>query len=921
MKTAAEKDREGGRPLFPHRIHARLILFFLMVLVIPGVLVPLLSLGHLRSVFLEAKVEESLLTVRQHTRLLESQLEMRAAEVLMVSQISELRRYFNAANEPERQQKLRYALQALQSYLLKRSDLIQGVKFLDPQGVQQFALRDSLEINILPENRSGADYYLGAMNVSAIRGQDLPVYVSHPTPDSPVSYSSLVYNDRGVVAGVMVLEVTLPALMGPLLENTPGRLCQIFDAQGGPLLQRFTPAGEEVPCRLVQRLDDSNLQMLLGLPWGMLPGSGGRGEPVYLFSRARPRGQSAIQWTAVYEIPLEPILVPFQQAAGIVGGLTVLSVAVAVIMGLGFSRQISRPLSQLVTAANDLCQGYWDTLLPKTKYRDEVSDLAGAFGSMCRQLKRAHEDLLQKVEDIHASEKRQAEEKERLIVTLRSIGDGVLTADLAGRIQVANVKAAELFGATPQSLTGRLLGEILCLYNQTLGEPLEDLVERVRTTGESVPPGHHELLLMRKDQEPLQVEVRVSPIRNEKSEIFGVVVVIRDVTELRKMLLERNRIDKLQSLGVLAGGIAHDFNNLISVIMGDLSLLVEDGLDTHETRRIADHALQATARARNLTGKLLTFSKGGAPVRRTASLRDLLTETADFALHGTSCTCEVRVQPNLWLANIDPDQIHQVFHNLTINAVQSMPHGGTLEITLENVQLGDQECPPLAAGKYIRVQVEDEGEGIPPEDLQSIFDPYFTTKSAGHGLGLSTVHSIVHAHGGLIQVKSPGAGTVFTVYLPASEEATVHAVSKPNHTRDTYRSIRVLVLDDDPAIRMTSSRLLQHIGHSVKAVARGEDAVRLFSEAHTSDQPFDLLILDLTIPGGKGGVAVLKEIREIHPEVVAIVSSGYSQDPVMARYREYGFNGVIQKPYTLGELEACLMQVSGTPPPDILKDA
>lgn len=909
MNPEEETPQHPRRGLIPHRLHARLIVFFLVVLLIPGVLVPIFSLSHLRMVFLDAKIEESLLTVRQHTRLLEGQLEMRSVELLMVSQMSESRRFFNAADAETRQQEKRYLIQALQSYLLKRSDVVQAVKVLDAQGVQQAVVRRDLEVDITQLNRSHESFYSGAMNVSAIRGQEIPVYVSHPTPEGPVYYSSLVLDDTGVIAGVLVLEVSLASLMDTLLESTPGNLCQMFDAQGRPLMQRFTAEGTELDCRLKGVLTPEDLRYLLERPLGVLWQISQTADHMYLFSRARPRGQSAIQWTVVYEIPLKPILVPFQQAAGIVGGLTLLSVAVGVVIALGFSRQISRPLSQLATAANDLCQGYWDTLLPETKYEDEVRELTGAFGTMCRQLKLAHEDLLKKVEDLHASEKRQIEEKERLVVTLRSIGEAVLAADLSGRVDVANTKAAELFGTTAEAITGRSVTEFLSLYNQTLGEPMGDPVELVKNAGEKVPLGHHELLLMRKGKEPLQVEVALSPIRDEKSRIFGVVIVIRDVTAYRKMLLERNRVEKLQSLGVLAGGIAHDFNNLISVVMGDLSLLTEQSVSLEEARRIAGHALQATERARNLTGQLLTFSKGGAPIRKTASLRDLLTETADFALHGTKCTCEVKVQPRLWLASIDPEQIHQVFHNLTINAVQSMPHGGTLEIVLENVELADQQCPPLPEGKYIRVQVKDEGEGISNEDLPSIFDPYFTTKATGHGLGLSTVYSIVQAHGGLVQVKSDSTGTTFTVYLPASPEGSVTPVSPPRQSASPLPKMRILVLDDDPAIRMTSSRLLKHIGHEVVPVACGKEAVRLYQEALDAKQPFELVILDLTLPGGKSGAAVLEDLKEVDPEVVAIVSSGYSQDPVMAHFSEYGFQGMIQKPYTLRELQACLDRV------------
>jgi PAS domain S-box-containing protein len=909
MNEESQISNRSGPRLLPHRLKSRLIFFFMVVLLIPGILVPAFSFGFLRSVFLDAKIDESLLMVRQHTRLLEGLLEMRSVELLMISQMSETRRFFNAVTPEAREEEKRYLIQALQAYLLKRPGLIQGVKVLDAQGIRQFSVRENLEVDLEPVNLSGRSFYAGAMNISAIRGQEIPVYISHPTPESPVYYSSLVLDDAGVVAGMLVLDVSMNSLMDSLIDSTPGEMCQMFDAQGRPLIHRHLSSGEKIQCTLKGFLVPEDIQYMLSRPKGVLSSTRGPENSLILFSRARPRGQSAIQWTLVYSIPLRPILVPFLQAAGIVGVLTLVSVAGAVVIAMGFSRSMTRPLSQLATAANDLCHGFWDTMLPETKYDDEVSELAGAFGTMCRQLKLAHGDLLKKVEDLHVSEKKQIEEKERLIVTLRSIGEAVIAVDLSGNIEIANAKAAELFRMDVKDLIGKPVNDFVSLYNQTLGEPVGDLVEMSRSSGEKAPAGHHELLLMRKDREATQVEVALSPIRNEKSEMFGVVIVIRDVSELRKILLERNRMEKLQSLGVLAGGIAHDFNNLISVVMGDLSLLCEGATDPEESRRIAEHALQATQRARNLTGQLLTFSKGGAPIKKTASLRDLLTETADFALHGTKCTCEVKVQPKLWPANVDPDQIHQVFHNLTINAVQSMPDGGKLEIVLENADLKNDECPPLPGGKYIRVKVKDEGAGIPPEDLSSIFDPYFTTKSAGHGLGLSTVHSIVQAHGGLTQVKSDSSGTAFTVYLPASPDGKP-VMAKPKAVKTgEMGSIRILVLDDDPAIRMTSTRLLKHVGHDVAAVEDGKEALKVYSEAKASGAAFDLVILDLTLPGGKNGVSVLKDLKAVDPDVVAIVSSGYSQDPVMAHYSEYGFQGMIQKPYTLAELQACLERV------------
>lgn len=907
MRTTAE-DSAVPRRLLPHRLHARLIWSFVLVLLIPGVLVPVASLTHLRTVFLEAKVEESLLTVRQHTRLLEGVLEMHAVELLMVSQLPETRRFFNAATDALRASEKRYLLQAVQSYMLKRPHLIQGIKVISPQGIQQFVVRNDLQVDLQPVSRAGEGFFVGAMNLSAIRGQEIPVYISHPAPESPVYFSSLILDDQGVISGVLVLEVTLSSLLEMLTEGTPGRLCQIFDAGGHPLILGAGDKGDPIHCRVVERMTPERLEYLLSRPLGVVSRSRDP-DGILLFSRARPRGQSAIQWTLVYEIPLKPILVPFQQAAGIVGILTLVSVAIAVVMALGFSRQLTRPLSQLATAANDLCQGFWDTLLPETPYQDEVRELTTAFGTMCRQLKLAHEDLLQKVEDLHHSEKIQIEEKERLMVTLRSIGEAVLATDLSGKVEIANPRACELLEVSADALIGKPAAEVLNLYNQTLGEPFGDVVEWAKQSSERTPPAHHELLLLRNGRKALQVELAVSPIRDDKSRIFGVVIVIRDVSEFRKMLVERNRVEKLQSLGVLAGGIAHDFNNLISVVMGDLSLLTEGMMESAEMRQVAGHALQATQRARNLTGQLLTFSKGGAPIKKSASLRDLITETADFALHGTKCTCEVKVQPRLWLASVDSEQIHQVFHNLTINAVQSMPEGGTLEIVLENVSLAEEECPPLPAGKFICVKIKDEGVGISDEDLPSIFDPYFTTKDTGHGLGLSTVYSIVKSHGGLIQVKSGPGGTTFTVYLPASDDPQAATPSSHPRPNQPFRTLNVLVLDDDPAIRMTSSRLLKHIGHRVQAVESGKEALRMYREALESGEPYDVSILDLTLPGGRSGTSVLEDLKALNPNIVAIVSSGYSQDPVMAHFSDYGFRGMIQKPYTLSELQSCLEQV------------
>jgi signal transduction histidine kinase/CheY-like chemotaxis protein len=371
------------------------------------------------------------------------------------------------------------------------------------------------------------------------------------------------------------------------------------------------------------------------------------------------------------------------------------------------------------------------------------------------------------------------------------------------------------------------------------------------------------------------------------------------------------RTSKLESLGVLAGGIAHDFNNLLTVVMGNLSLAKLDTQCEAETRQYLTEGERAAMRARDLTQQLLTFAKGGEPVREAALLEDIVREATNFALHGSKVSCEFEIDPDLWPANVDRGQIAQVVHNVIINANHAMPQGGVIRIVLRNDSITVEGRPGLAPGRYLKLSVADTGSGISAENLARVFEPYFTTKSQGSGLGLTTAYSIVKKHQGHIEVESKiGKGTVFHIWLPAAERppALVAAEQDPR----PQRAGRILFMDDEPQIRQMAVQLLQRMGLQVTAVDDGSAVVLEYVAARDEGRPYDLVILDLTVPGGMGGAKAMEKLRHIDPHVRAIVSSGYSSDPVLANYRAHGFCGIIPKPYVVSEVAKAIDAVLHT---------
>ncbi len=380
----------------------------------------------------------------------------------------------------------------------------------------------------------------------------------------------------------------------------------------------------------------------------------------------------------------------------------------------------------------------------------------------------------------------------------------------------------------------------------------------------------------------------------------------------KKIELEAIRTQKLESLSLLAGGIAHDFNNMLTVIMSTITLAKMYARDDQRIVSKLKEAETEIMHARGLTNQLLTFAKGGAPVKSLSSIADVVYDTTQFSLKGSNLDLEFKRTDDLWHAEIDKAQISQVISNIIINAKQSMPDNGKITVAMENTVLTETSAAlPLKKGKYIKISITDTGKGIPPEDIESIFDPFFTTKERGTGIGLAVTYSIIKKHNGHIDVRSmPGKGSSFIVYLPASEKSCVNT-PLPNQETALKGSGRLLIMDDDNALLKNVSEMLARLGYAVETALKGEDALTLYQASLLSGKGFDLVIMDATIIGGMGARQCIQEIKKIDPEVKAILMSGYAEDETLAEYKRYGFREFLSKPFTIERLHKTIEKVMG----------
>ena len=519
-----------------------------------------------------------------------------------------------------------------------------------------------------------------------------------------------------------------------------------------------------------------------------------------------------------------------------------------------------------------------------------------------------HRETLAALEQAQQAERALAAEKERLAVTLRSIGDGVIAADREGRVSLLNSAAEVLTGWSQDEAMGKPVGEIFKPLDPDTRQACDNTMACMQATDRTFGTARSTILVCRGGAE-LPVQDVCAPLRDAEGRTIGIVRAFRDASDAIRIQEERTKASKLESLGLLAGGIAHDFNNILTAILGNVSLaraLNESNMQIESALTEAEHAC---VRARQLTQQLLTFSKGGRPVKRPLRLERVVNESVKLALSGSQVAWSARIDRNQWAVNADEGQLVQVFNNIIINAQQAMPQGGRIVIAGDNLSEPEDRWEfgmKVAAGPYARISIADEGVGIDADTLGRIFEPYFSTKPAGTGLGLATSQSIIKNHGGYIAVQSqPDEGTTVHICLPAVLMQTVEEKLEPL-VRDGQGVGRVLVLDDEEPIRTLSRQLLQLLGYDAETVSTGEAAIASYTRAREEGRPFDIVMLDLTIPGGMGGGQVIRSLIDLDPDVRAIVVSGYAGDAMLSNYREHGFKAVVTKPFTLSELSAAL---------------
>lgn len=531
-----------------------------------------------------------------------------------------------------------------------------------------------------------------------------------------------------------------------------------------------------------------------------------------------------------------------------------------------------------------------------------------AFGAVRRDKDGMPIGIFGTVQDITEQKKTEVElrQKEEMMRNLLdSVGEGFIVVDRNYRILSANRAYCNQVGLAPEDVLGKNCYEISHKSVSPCFENGEECAPRlVFETGEPHVSVHRH---SDNRSDVTYVETKAFPLKDSSGQVTAAIEVINNITEKQLVEEQRLKTQKLEAVGTLAGGIAHDFNNLLQGVFGYISMAKASVDQRQKCIGMLEQAEKALHMSVNLTTQLLTFSKGGKPVRKTIELGPAIESSVKFSLSGSRVDYRIEIDEALWRVDADEGQIGQVIQNIVLNAEQAMPLGGTVTIRAYNMRAPQKGVPPaLPSGNYVGISINDSGIGIPEEYLPKIFDPYFTTKDKGSGLGLATSYSIVKNHGGMIEVKSvPGKGSTFIFWLPAIETVGVKAETAALHG-PVARKFRILLMDDEELIRDIAGEMLRSLGHEVEFAINGEEAIAKYRESLLTGAKYDIVILDLTIRGGMGGEEVIKALLEIDPDIKAVVSSGYADSSAISQYQPLGFSACLAKPYSIGKLKDTL---------------
>ncbi len=551
---------------------------------------------------------------------------------------------------------------------------------------------------------------------------------------------------------------------------------------------------------------------------------------------------------------------------------------------------IDKPLIVTVSRTIDSLYSEWRR---DVKVQGALFGLMGISGVLGLFFYQRRQEAFYRLEAESIIALRDSELRYRRIVD--TANEGIWMLDEDTKTSFVNNRMADMLGYRAEEMIGKPVTAFM--FEEDAADHHNRMENRRREQSD-----HHERRFRHKNGQTVWTMASAVPISDAGHNFEGAVAMFTDITERKKLEEQLQQSQKLEAIGTLAGGIAHDFNNLLQGLFGYISIAKLNATNKDKSIAALEQAEKALHMSVNLTGQLLTFSKGGKPVKKNIPLQSIIENSVKFALSGSNADYRIKLDSDLWHVEADEGQIGQVIQNIVLNADQAMPMGGAIVITAGNLPALRKRIPHLPEeGKYVEISVKDNGTGISAEHLSKIFDPYFTTKAQGSGLGLATCYAIIKNHGGVIHVASkPGKGTTLYIYLPAVEQER-EAVQTAEHS-PFVRKGRVLLMDDEELVREIAGKMMEVFGHEVAFAEHGEAAIGKYKAAIESGNPFDIVILDLTIRGGMGGKETIERLLAVDPGIKAIVSSGYSDDAVMSDYQKYGFSACLTKPYKLQEL-------------------